>query len=96
MEAATRYAPASLARISEAHPAEETGMTVQTFASAAEEARHRIRSNQWRGVTSGVAPGHVQANLAILPRDMAFDFLLFCQRKPEALPAAGSNRAGRG
>ena len=61
-------------------------MTVQTFASAAEEARHRIRTNQWRGVTSGVAPGHVQANLAILPKDLAFDFLLFCQRNPKPCP----------
>ena len=61
-------------------------MTVQAFATAAEEARHRIRTNQWRGVTSGVAPGHVQANLAILPRDLAFDFLLFCQRNPKPCP----------
>ncbi|CAI8041817.1 Putative hydro-lyase Teth514_1597 [Geodia barretti] len=61
-------------------------MTVQSFASTAEEARHRIRTNQWRGVTSGVAPGHVQANLAILPRDLAFDFLLFCQRNPKPCP----------
>ena len=61
-------------------------MSTQVIASAAEEARHRIRSNQWRGVTSGVAPGHVQANLAILPRDLAFDFLLFCQRNPKPCP----------
>ncbi len=50
-------------------------MSTQAIASAAEEARQRIRSNQWRGVTSGVAPDHAQANLAILPRDLAFDFL---------------------
>jgi uncharacterized protein YcsI (UPF0317 family) len=37
-------------------------------------------------VTSGVAPGYVQANLAILPRDLAFDFLLFCQRNPKPCP----------
>ena len=61
-------------------------MAVQTIESAAVEARRRIRSNQWRGVTSGVAPGHVQANLAILPRDLAFDFLLFCQRNPKPCP----------
>jgi uncharacterized protein YcsI (UPF0317 family) len=28
----------------------------------------------------------VQANLAILPRDLAFDFLLFCQRNPKPCP----------
>ena len=36
--------------------------------------------------TSGMAPGRVQANLAILPRDLAFDFLLFCQRNPKPCP----------
>ena len=70
-------------------------MAVQTIESAAVEARRRIRSNQWRGVTSGVAPGHVQANLAILPRDLAFDFLLFCQRNPRPLSVAGSHRTGQ-
>ena len=69
-------------------------MTVQTFASAAEEARHRIRTNQWRGVTSGVAPSHVQANLAILPKDLAFDFLLFCQRNPKPCPLLEVIEAG--
>ncbi len=39
-----------------------------------------------RGVTSGLAPGYVQANLAILPKEYAFDFLLFCQRNPKPCP----------
>ena len=69
-------------------------MTVQLIESAAVEARRRIRSNEWRGVTSGVAPGHVQANLAILPRDLAFDFLLFCQRNPRPCPLLEVIEAG--
>ena len=32
------------------------------------------------------APGHAQANLCILPREYAFDFLLFCQRNPKPCP----------
>ena len=52
-------------------------MTTQTIISSAQEVRQQIRSNAWRGITSGKAPGHVQANLAILPKDLAFDFLLF-------------------
>jgi uncharacterized protein YcsI (UPF0317 family) len=36
--------------------------------------------------TSGLAPGFAQANLAILPRDLAADFLLFCQRNPKPCP----------
>ena len=61
-------------------------MSIQTVDSTAEAVRRRIRANEWRGVTSGVAPGYVQANLAILPRDLAFDFLLFCQRNPKPCP----------
>ena len=61
-------------------------MTAQVLPETAREVRELIRCGQWRGVTSGVAPGHVQANLAILPRDLAFDFLLFCQRNPKPCP----------
>ena len=61
-------------------------MSIQTVNSPAEAVRRRIRANEWRGVTSGVAPGYVQANLAILPQDLAFDFLLFCQRNPKPCP----------
>src|SRR5690606_33708000 len=38
------------------------------------------------GQTSGLAPGFTQANLVILPREQAFDFLLFCQRNPKPCP----------
>jgi uncharacterized protein YcsI (UPF0317 family) len=30
--------------------------------------------------------GYVQANLVVVPRDLAFDFLLFCQRNPKPCP----------
>ncbi|NQW24006.1 MAG: putative hydro-lyase [SAR202 cluster bacterium] len=61
-------------------------MNAQTIAGSPREVRELIRSNKWRGITSGVAPGHVQANLAILPKELAFDFLLFCQRNPKPCP----------
>lgn len=61
-------------------------MNAQTIAGSPREVRKLIRSNKWRGITSGVAPGHVQANLAILPKELAFDFLLFCQRNPKPCP----------
>ena len=31
-------------------------------------------------------PGYAQANLVILPKDWAFDFLLFCHRNPKPCP----------
>ncbi len=61
-------------------------MSTQVAPRTARELRKLIRTDQWRGVTTGIAPGYVQANLAILPRDLAFDFLLFCQRNPKPCP----------
>jgi len=50
------------------------------------EVRQQIREGKWRQPTAGLAPGFVQANLVILPRDLAFDFLLFAQRNPKPCP----------
>ena len=44
------------------------------------------RSGELAGPTPGLALGHVHANLVIVPRDLAFDFLLFCQRNPKPCP----------
>lgn len=48
--------------------------------------RAACRKGEWRKSTSGQCPGYVQANLVILPRDLAFDFLLFCHRNPRPCP----------
>jgi uncharacterized protein YcsI (UPF0317 family) len=48
--------------------------------------RGAIRAGRFRGHTSGLAPGFVQANIVILPRDWAYDFLQFCALNPKACP----------
>lgn len=48
--------------------------------------RLAARCGQLAGPTAGLALGFVQANLVVLPRDLAFDFLLFCQRNPKPCP----------
>ncbi len=48
--------------------------------------RRLARTGQLQGPTSGLAMGYVQANLVVVPRDLAFDFLLFCQRNPKPCP----------
>ena len=50
------------------------------------EVRERIRRGEWVRPTAGCAPGYVQANLVILPRDLAYDFLLFTHRNPRPCP----------
>jgi uncharacterized protein YcsI (UPF0317 family) len=48
--------------------------------------RHLARTGELAGPTPGLALGYVQANLVVVPRDLAFDFLLFCQRNPKPCP----------
>jgi uncharacterized protein YcsI (UPF0317 family) len=50
------------------------------------EIRADIRNGVLTGTTAGLGPNFVQANLAVLPREQAYDFLLFCQRNPRACP----------
>lgn len=58
------------------------------------EVRAMIRRNEWTKPTSGMAKGFTQANLAILKKDIAFDFLLFCQRNPKPCPVLDVTEAG--
>lgn len=48
--------------------------------------RRACRSGEHAHPTPGHAPGHVQANLVVLPREHAFHFLLFCVRNPKPCP----------
>ncbi len=48
--------------------------------------RQLIRNREWTAPTSGAAKGYLQANLVMLPRNEAFNFLLFCVRNPKPCP----------
>src|SRR5580698_2826359 len=50
------------------------------------EIRARAARGELAGPTAGLGLAHVQANLVVVPRDLAFDFLLFCQRNPKPCP----------
>jgi uncharacterized protein YcsI (UPF0317 family) len=50
------------------------------------ELRALIRKGGMRGPTAGMCSGYAQANLAVLPKALAYDFLLFTQRNPRACP----------
>ncbi|MES0837159.1 putative hydro-lyase [Nocardiopsis tropica] len=45
--------------------------------------------------TSGYSPGYAQANLIALPREDAFDFLLFAQRNPKSCPILDVTEPGQ-
>lgn len=58
------------------------------------EVRAMIRTGEITGQTSGMCDGYAQANLAILPKDLAFDFLLFTQRNKKPCPVLDVTEAG--
>jgi uncharacterized protein YcsI (UPF0317 family) len=57
-------------------------------------ARRAIRAGDFTGYTAAIAPGRVQANVCILPRAFAEDFLLYCQRNPQPCPLLARSDAG--
>lgn len=45
-----------------------------------------IREGRITSPTTGMCSGYAQGNLVVLPKELAWDFLLFCQRNPKACP----------
>ncbi|HEX2652936.1 MAG TPA: putative hydro-lyase [Xanthobacteraceae bacterium] len=56
--------------------------------------RLACRNDGFSGPTAGLAHGHVQGNLAILPKAAAEEFLRFCQRNPKPCPVIGMSEVG--
>jgi uncharacterized protein YcsI (UPF0317 family) len=50
------------------------------------ELRQKIRSGEHKSHTSGLCNGFVQANVVILPKDWAQDFLMFARSNPKPCP----------
>ena len=46
--------------------------------------RALIREGKIDFPTTGMCAGYAQGNLVVLPKELAWDFLLFCQREEEA------------
>ncbi len=72
----------------------ETNDTIRLPISDASLCRQAIRQKAHTGPTSGLAPGFVQANLMILPKALAAEFLLFCQRNPKPCPLLAVTEPG--
>lgn len=69
-------------------------MSSDKLADLAYQARLAARSGSFDAPTANLAPGCVQANLAILPRELAADFLHFCQRNPKPCPLLAMSEPG--
>ena len=58
------------------------------------EVRALIRTGEIDAQTSGMCTGYAQANMAVLPKDLAFDFLLFTQRNKKPCPVLDVTEVG--
>jgi uncharacterized protein YcsI (UPF0317 family) len=58
------------------------------------EVRRRAAGGELTDPTAGLALGYVQANLVMVPRELAYDFLLFCQRNPKPCPLLDVTEVG--
>ena len=83
-EATERLAMLAAQSLPRARPLYADGRAVRLAARSGDFAEH----------TSGVAPGYVQGNVVVLPRDLADDFLRFCQRNPKPCPLIGVSDVG--
>ena len=57
-------------------------LTLNEMPTTPAEARALFREGEWTQATNGICNGNTNANLVIVPEDMACDFLLFAQRNP--------------
>ena len=58
----------------------------EEFKESPRRVRELIRRGEIARPTAGLCPGYVQANMAVVPKALAYDFLLFCQRNPKPCP----------
>ena len=60
------------------------------------QVRALIREGKITQPTTGMCDGYAQGNLVVLPKELAWDFLLFCQRNPKSCPLLEVADAGIG
>ncbi len=60
----------------------------------AAQVRQLIRQEKIHGPTAGMAKGYTQANLAVMTKDLAYDFMLFSLRNPKACPVLDVTEPG--
>jgi uncharacterized protein YcsI (UPF0317 family) len=58
------------------------------------EYRSAVRQEEWTDMSVHACHGYVQANLAIVPKDYAFEFLLFSNRNPRPFPVLDVTEPG--
>ncbi len=56
--------------------------------------RNLVRKGEWTASTEGACHGYAQANLIIVPENVALDFFTFCHRNPRPFPLLDVTESG--
>ena len=59
-----------------------------------QEFRLLVRKGEWKERTTNILRNYAQFNLVVVPKEYAFDFLLFCLRNPQACPVVDITDVG--
>jgi len=73
---------------------ENTNSETKFLEMTPKQFRKIVRRNEYVGPTIRVCRGSAQANLAAVPKEMAFEFLLFCNRNPRPCPVMDVTEPG--
>jgi len=66
----------------------------QLLAMEAGDFRALVRKGEYTDTTRDVCQGYAKMNIAILPKECAFEFLLFCNRNPRPCPVLDVTEPG--
>jgi uncharacterized protein YcsI (UPF0317 family) len=86
--------PSHVAAAAAATTAAVPATTATTKPNAAHALRLCCRAKTHTTPTAGLAPGHIQANLLVLPTEYAQSFVALCARNPVPCPLLARTRAG--
>lgn len=76
-------------------PAEQNAATHPIYKETdPRKIREIIRRGEWTNTMRGIGLGYTYANLVVLPRSEALEFLVFCQRNPKACPVLEVTEVG--
>lgn len=66
----------------------------ELLAMAPQEYRSMVRTGEWTSATHGVCSGYAMADMVIIPKEYAYNYLVFCQQNPRALSIVDITEAG--
>ena len=66
----------------------------ELLALTPQEYRSLVRRGEWTGETHGVCSGYAVTDMVIIPKEYAYDYLVFCHRNPRALSIVDITEVG--